>query len=291
MKQEILVVGVTGNLGAKIVNGILERGEHTVRALVRNVGQKSAALAPFTDKGVKLVEGDVMNSATLDAAVDGVSAIVSALNNQEELLLEGQTNLLRAAERQGVRRFIPSDFSVDYRKLAMGDNFNLDMRKRFLPVLEDSKVAHTLVLNGGFYDVVAAPFFGFLDLDRKLVNIWGDGEQKLEFTDTTDVGRFVASTVLDPRTENRALAVAGEVKSSNELVAMLPGFTGHKVGSVAELKARIEAKKKASSNPWAYLGDQYLWAMVSGAGEMGKLDNGLYPEVKPMGLREFLKVG
>ncbi|HYO80566.1 MAG TPA: hypothetical protein VES20_04125 [Bryobacteraceae bacterium] len=36
--------------------------------------------------------------------------------------------MARAAERNGVRRFIPSDFSIDYRKLDFGDNDNLDMR-------------------------------------------------------------------------------------------------------------------------------------------------------------------
>lgn len=288
MKPEILVVGISGMLGGKIANAILDRGAHQVRALVRDVAGKRDALAAFADRGVVLVEGDVLEPGTLDVAMEGVSAVVSAVNNQEQLIVEGQTNLLRAAERHGVSRFIPSDFSADYRKLAMGDNFNLDMRKKFLPVLLESKVAHTLVLNGGFYEVLTAPFLGFVSMERKEVTIWGDGQQPLEFTATDDVAKYVAATVLDPRTANRALKVAGEVVSSNGLVAMLPGFSGKHAGSVRDLKALIAEKQKGATNPWAYLGDQYLWSMVSGVAALGELDNAMYPEVKPQRIQEFL---
>jgi nucleoside-diphosphate-sugar epimerase len=32
----------------------------------------------------------------------------------------GQKNLIEAAKQQGVKRFIPADYSVDYRKLSLG---------------------------------------------------------------------------------------------------------------------------------------------------------------------------
>jgi nucleoside-diphosphate-sugar epimerase len=32
----------------------------------------------------------------------------------------GQKNLIDAAKQQGVKRFIASDYSVDYRKLSLG---------------------------------------------------------------------------------------------------------------------------------------------------------------------------
>ena len=285
MKQEILVVGITGMLGAKIATAILDRGEHTVRALVRT---NRPELAPFRDRGVTIVEGDILHPNTLDKPLEGVAAVVSAVNNQPELIVDGQANLLRAAERHNIARFIPSDFSVDYRKLAMGDNDNLDMRKRFLPILEASKVPHTLVLNGAFLDVLAAPFFDLVSLTNKQVHIWGDGNQPMDFTDTTDVAKFVAATVLDPRTANRALRIAGDVQSSNQLAALLPGFTSKPMGSVDDLKARIAIKQKGATNSWAYLGDQYLWSMVSGLGKLDELDNALYPEIQTKGVLEFL---
>jgi uncharacterized protein YbjT (DUF2867 family) len=276
-------------LGGKVASEIVRQGKYGVRALVRNLAAKAHELAPFAAQGVELVEGDVLAPATLDAAVDGISAIVSAVNNQEELIVQGQTNLVRAAEKHGVQRFIPSDFSVDYRKLSLGDNHNLDMRLRFLPTLLDANMEHTLVLNGAFHEVLAEPFLGFVDAAKQRVNFWGNAEQPLDSTSTADTARYVAATVLDPRTANQALRIAGDRFSPAELAAALPGYTLHRQGEISELKQRIAAKKNVSDNPWAYLGDQYLWSMQSGAGLLDTLDNSLYPEIKPISAPEFLR--
>ncbi len=270
-------------LGQKIAEALLDRSDLSVRALVRNSAARRTDLAPLLARGVELVEGDLLTPASLDAAVAGVSAVISAVGNQDELIYTGQLNLLHAAERHGVSRFIPSDFSVDYRQLALGDNFNLDMRKRFLPHLEASSVPYTLILNGAFLEIYNAPFLGLVNDSARQVNIWGDGEQPLDFTHTTDVARYTAATVLDPRTANQALRIAGEVLSSNQLAARL-GYTTHYKGTTEDLAARIRTKQTSATNPWAYLGDQYLWAMVSGKGKLAALDNSLYPEIVPQRL-------
>jgi len=37
-----------------------------------------------------------------------------------EVTVPGQKNLIDAAKQQGVKRFFPSDYSVDYRQLSLG---------------------------------------------------------------------------------------------------------------------------------------------------------------------------
>ncbi len=294
MKQEVMVVGATGMLGAQIVDALLARGEAAVSALVRQPEKKQQELAGLRARGVRVVAGDVTEPRGLAAALEGVTTVISALNNQESLIVAGQTALLEAAVAAGVRRFFPSDFSVDYRKLAPGDNYNLDMRKAFLPRLLEAKIEHTLVLNGGFHEIAAAPFVGWIDLAAGAVRVWGDGDQKMDFTGTTDTARYVAAAALDPRLANRALRIAGSEISTNEAVAMLerirPGkFRPQTAGSVAELREAWERQRaKTPENPWSYLGSQYLWAMVSGVGKLDALDNGLYPEIQPESLESYL---
>jgi nucleoside-diphosphate-sugar epimerase len=280
MKPLVLVAGATGMLGKQIAEALLDRGETRVRAMVRSAA-RAEELAPLVARGLELVEGDVQK------------AVVSALNNQEELIVDGQTNLLRAAERAGVRRFVPSDFSVDYRPLAMGDNFNLDMRKKFLPVLEASTVEYTLVMNGAFLDILFAPFLEMFDRENKVFRYWGDGQQKTDWTHTSDAAKYVAATVLDPRTANRALMVVGEEATYPELAAAYTAVTGEALrlevsGTVEELRAEIARRKATAANPWGYLGLQYAWAMASGAGKLSPM-NELYPEIRPMGVRAFLR--
>jgi nucleoside-diphosphate-sugar epimerase len=69
--------------------------------------------------GAGIVEGDLMKGETLGRACAEVDVIVSAVGNNEVTVL-GQKNLIDAAKQQGVKRFIASDYSVDYRKLSLG---------------------------------------------------------------------------------------------------------------------------------------------------------------------------
>jgi len=69
-------------------------------------------------KGAGIVEGDLMKGETLLLACAEVDVIVSAVGNNDVTVL-GQKNLIDAAKEQGVKRFIPSDYSVEYRKLSL----------------------------------------------------------------------------------------------------------------------------------------------------------------------------
>jgi nucleoside-diphosphate-sugar epimerase len=70
-------------------------------------------------KSAGIVEGDLMKGETLLQACAEVDVIVSVVGNNE-VAVPAQKNLIDAAKQQGVKRFIPSDYSVDYRKLSLG---------------------------------------------------------------------------------------------------------------------------------------------------------------------------
>jgi hypothetical protein len=60
-------------------------------------------------------------------------------------------------------------------------------------------------------------------------------------------------------------------------------------GTVEELRRLIdETKEKDPANQRAYAFYQYAWAMVSGKAKLDPLDNGRYPNIRPMTMREFL---
>lgn len=103
--SRILVVGATGGTGRQLVSQALERGL-IVTALVRNPGKLELRHPNLT-----IVQGDVLDSASVSAAVRGQDAVVSALGHRRYLgpsriLSEGTRNLLRAMEENGVPRFI-----------------------------------------------------------------------------------------------------------------------------------------------------------------------------------------
>lgn len=296
VKPVALLVGVTGMLGEKIAHSILDKGALELRALVRpgsaSDPKKAAKLDALRAKGASFAEGDVSDAASLLSAATGAEVVISSLNNEPELIIDGQTRLLEAAEKAGVKKFIPSDFSVDYRKLDLGDNSNLDMRKTFLPRLQQSKLSYVSVLQGSFMEMPLTPFINNIDLKNNTFNYWGDGEQLMDYTTTEDTAKYVAEVAADESLINTALTVAGDVVNFKQMKALFETATGrtltdNRLGSVEELKAWIEDKKKTAQHPWEYLGQQYTWVMITGKSKFDQLQNDRYPHIRPVTFREF----
>jgi len=134
----VLVVGSTRMLGYKIVAAVLDKGTVEVKGMVRSSNdsheEKRQKIDKMKAKGAGIIECDLMKPETLLRACAEVDVIVSAVGNNEVTVL-GQKNLIDAAKQQGVKRFIPSDYSVDYRKLSLGRHDNLDMPKEVFEYL------------------------------------------------------------------------------------------------------------------------------------------------------------
>jgi putative NADH-flavin reductase len=102
--MRLLVIGPTGGTGREIVEQALERG-HEVTALARD-----PAKVEQRHERLKVVKGDVMDPASLESAVRGQDAVLSALGHKRwypnRILSEGTRNIIRAMEKHGVRRLI-----------------------------------------------------------------------------------------------------------------------------------------------------------------------------------------
>ena len=101
----VLIVGATGGTGRQLVAQALERG-HTVTALVRSPFKIS-----LEHPRLSIVKGDVLDYASVDAAMRGQDAVISALGHKKyfyptRILSDGTKNILRAMEANGVRRFV-----------------------------------------------------------------------------------------------------------------------------------------------------------------------------------------
>lgn len=101
----VLVIGATGGTGRRLVEQALERG-WTVTALVRDPGR-----LPTRHDRLTILTGDALDEASVDAAVRGQDAVVSALGHRRYLgptrILSGATRLvLNSMETHGVPRFV-----------------------------------------------------------------------------------------------------------------------------------------------------------------------------------------
>jgi len=106
-----LVTGATGHIGSMVVRELVNRGHRTV-ALVRHHSDRRG----LEDVDVELVEGDVLDRASVDRAAAGTEIVIHCAanfaiwaKNESEILkpaLEGTRNVLQAAARAGTRRVV-----------------------------------------------------------------------------------------------------------------------------------------------------------------------------------------
>src|SRR5579875_3795549 len=123
-----------------------------------------------------------MRKSEVIKACENVSCVVSALQGLHDVIVDAQKILLDAAIEAGVRRFIPSDYSIDFTKLPSGNNHNFDLRREFHKYLDEADIKVTSIFNGAFSYVLS---FGtpLLNKKNKTVGYWeGKADWKIDYT-------------------------------------------------------------------------------------------------------------
>jgi putative NADH-flavin reductase len=102
--MKLIIFGSTGGTGRQIVAQALEQG-HDVTAFARSpekLNQKHEKL--------KVVQGNVLDFASLERAIQGQDVVLCALGmsmkDKTMLRANGTKNIIRAMEKTGVKRFI-----------------------------------------------------------------------------------------------------------------------------------------------------------------------------------------
>ncbi len=289
----VVVAGANGDLGARICSELLARNAR-VRALVRP-GAKHNGLALLKKDALEIFEVDFANKEQLTAAVQGAHCVVSALSGLESVIIDAQTRLLEAVEASDVKRFIPSDFAVDFREVPDGTNRNLELRKRFKKRLDQSPVKLTSVLNGAFSDMLTT-VMPLILFKLKRVVYFQNPDQKMDFTTIDTTAAYTAAVALDSDTP-RYLYIAADQLSSRDFAELMTSITGTRYrllngGNLDMLRFYIRCAKffapQANELYPAWQGMQYFHSMFSGVVKLKQIDNDRYPGIYWRSAREIL---
>jgi putative NADH-flavin reductase len=102
--MKLLIFGSTGSVGRQLVEQALEQG-HIVTAFARN-----PAKLDIQHTDLKVVQGDVMDLAAVEQAVQGQDAVLCVLGSGGQrkgtIRSEGTRQIIQAMEKTGVRRLI-----------------------------------------------------------------------------------------------------------------------------------------------------------------------------------------
>lgn len=102
--MKLLIFGATGDTGRELIKQALAQG-HTVTAFSRHADDLTADYP-----SIKTIEGDVTDKTTVEKAVQGQDAVLSALGSsslkRSPALTEGVRNIVEAMEQYTVRRLV-----------------------------------------------------------------------------------------------------------------------------------------------------------------------------------------
>lgn len=293
MTTSVLVAGATGDLGRRITRELLTH-DTRVRVLTRP-GSGTAGELYADDPRVNIVEGTYTDPADLTAALTGVDVVVSALSGTRSVIVDAQRVLLEASVRAGVTRFIPSDYSADYRRIALGSNRNFELRREFAADVDAAPIRATSVLNGAFTDMLTgeAPMISF---DRHRVLFWSSPDQILDFSTKADVAQTVASAALDVEAP-RVVEIAGDRVTARDVARTLTELTGTPfklqwAGTTGSLSVMSKVVRRFAKDPGetfpAWQGMQYFVSMFSGQAQLLHVDNDRYGKQQWTTVRDVL---
>ncbi|MGI8818629.1 MAG: NAD(P)-dependent oxidoreductase [Gemmatimonadales bacterium] len=143
--MKLLIVGATGGTGQQLVSQALDRG-HQVTALVRRLPRAESR------PGLTRAVGDVLDPGSLDSAMLGQQAVLSALGHKRwlgptHILSEGTRNLIAAMSRHGVQRFVcETALGISDSWWQMGLYYTLFVRPMILPFYFGDKVRQEAVV-------------------------------------------------------------------------------------------------------------------------------------------------
>lgn len=185
----VFLTGGTGFVGGHVARRLVERG-HRLRALVR----RSEDAERLAELGAELVEGDITRRESLGDSLDECDAVVHLVGiirekppkiTFERVHVEGTRNVVEAAYRSGVRKF------VHMSALGAKPEGTAYHRSKYEAerVVRDAPISHVIFRPS----IIAGPGSEFVALITRLVRlapivpVIGSGEYRLQPIDVEDV--------------------------------------------------------------------------------------------------------
>jgi uncharacterized protein YbjT (DUF2867 family) len=246
----ILVVGSTGLLGGEICRRLTLR-KQPLRALVRSTSAP-AKLDALRRAGAELAVGDLKDPASLQAAAQGATAIISTASSTlsrqagdsiESVDHQGQLNLIEAAKANGIERVLFVSFRDDPEAGSP-----LAGAKR---IVEQALRAldYTIIQASWFMEVWLSPALGF-DYQNARARIYGSGHAPISWISYHDVAELCVRAINSSAARRRVIEAGGpEPLSPLDVVRIFEAETGRGFAVEHVPEDALRAQMAADADP------------------------------------------
>ncbi|KAF2097284.1 NAD(P)-binding protein [Rhizodiscina lignyota] len=237
----VAVAGGTGHVGRTLVDGLIAGG-HDVYVLGR---KPSAVFDHLPSVRVLVVSYDDQDDLRKTFEEHKIEIILCTFGAPFPGVFERQIRLIRAAaEADAVKRFAPTEWLVDYEKddeyaspqepgehevscrlKIIWKSFQQDTVKE---LRKHPSIEWTLFHNGYFMDYFGQPYaltympseVPFVDIEACKAAIPGTGEERVVFTHSTDMAKFVSRAIgMKPGSWKEHSWIIGDKVTFHEIVA------------------------------------------------------------------------
>ena len=217
MTKEIVLVtgaagGQQGQTGRIVTESLLARGV-PVRAFVRRNDQRSERLRAL---GAEIAVGDLLDLASVERALAGVTAVYFAYPVQPGLL-DATAIMADAARRAGVKRLVDTVMLI-----SAPDAPTPRMRQNYLSeqIFERAGFDVSHVRATVFYENIRTLVAQTLAKDGTILLPWGTEDTRIPLVSGEDVARVAAGVLANPALPpGSSYPVVGEVLALRDIVA------------------------------------------------------------------------
>jgi hypothetical protein len=231
--RNILVLGA-GELGMPVLRNLARRAKSVDGAKISVLLRPSAVvsddpgkkrdIAEIRDRGITIVEGDLVKSSIDELAsifmqydtVIGCAGYAAGIDTPMKLA--------RAALKSGIPRYFPWQFGVDFEAIGRGspqDIFDAQLDVREL-LRSQSKTDWVIISTGMFMSYLFEPEFGVVDLENSEVRALGSIDTALTLTTPDDIGTLTAEIVFfEPTIRNEIVFLAGDTVTYDQVADKL----------------------------------------------------------------------
>ncbi|KAI4151328.1 MAG: hypothetical protein LQ341_000927 [Variospora aurantia] len=306
----IAIAGGTGGLGRTLLDELAQNSDHIVFVLSRKPG------LPFdSPANVRCLVTKYENVDDLKELLKNneIHTVISTMNPPLPEVHAAQDNLIRAAAQSGtVKRFIPSEWAVDYftddERLPL--SWKVPKRQSIAELKKHPELEYTMVYNGYFLDYYGMPHCEsymlreapFIDIAARKAGIPGSGNEKVTFTYTKDVAKFVRKLVESESKWPARSVIAGDVFTFNEVLEVAERVRGERFDVAYDSLDDLRKGKITEIPSYLPLYDafskEFMLEMMAGFGVAmatgvfafeGDLLNETYPEIHTTKMRDFIK--
>jgi len=297
MSQLILITGAAGgaqgSTGRLVANLLLEK-DIPVRAFVHQLDARSEDLRQH---GAEIVEGDLLNPASVQAAVQGVKRAFFTYPVVDGLL-EATTIFAATARDAGLElvvnnsQFQGAPGDPDFCDLRRAPSFRNLQHRLADRIFDWAQVGAVHLQTPPYYENVRALVSRSVAGQNAVFLPWGDGEAVLPLAGAEDVSRVAATLLADPSAPSETVyPLVTETPTVREIIATLGRAIGRPIRYVPITDEQWTEAMKERINPHALDHLSHLWQYLRNSKEPRQATN-VIREVtgrNPQTLEEFFR--